>query len=161
MWYLLVGSRLSPYHLATAAAAGDFFQEQNPMISATIKPFDIATHNGCITITSVRTGHHRTIEIKTSKSGVRWVSMLTGPDNERSYQSFGRIESDGTRAWVAVFYRYRYSNFFMRLATILEEPERFTDRCEFQFEGRCRICNRKLTNPASIRSGIGPECAKR
>jgi len=27
-------------------------------------------------------------------------------------------------------------------------------------EGRCVICNRRLTNPESIRLGIGPECRK-
>jgi hypothetical protein len=30
-----------------------------------------------------------------------------------------------------------------------------------KFDTTCRICNRKLTNPVSIDSGIGPECAKR
>lgn len=29
---------------------------------------------------------------------------------------------------------------------------------ELQLEGRCAICNRRLTNPESIRFGIGPEC---
>lgn len=28
-----------------------------------------------------------------------------------------------------------------------------------QHEGRCGVCHRPLTNPASIASGIGPECA--
>lgn len=26
---------------------------------------------------------------------------------------------------------------------------------------RCRLCRRKLTHPASIRAGIGPECLER
>jgi hypothetical protein len=25
--------------------------------------------------------------------------------------------------------------------------------------GRCRICNRRLTHPDSVATGIGPECA--
>jgi hypothetical protein len=30
---------------------------------------------------------------------------------------------------------------------------------EFWHEGKCCRCGRKLTVPASIASGIGPECA--
>ena len=32
---------------------------------------------------------------------------------------------------------------------------------ELQLEGRCVVCNRKLTHPESIRLGIGPECGNR
>ena len=32
---------------------------------------------------------------------------------------------------------------------------------EFLFSGTCRKCNRELTNPESIREGIGPICAGR
>lgn len=27
--------------------------------------------------------------------------------------------------------------------------------------GRCRVCGRELTDPASIKAGIGPDCAQR
>ena len=32
---------------------------------------------------------------------------------------------------------------------------------EYQFASTCRVCNRKLTTPESIESGIGPICGGR
>lgn len=32
---------------------------------------------------------------------------------------------------------------------------------EFWHEGQCGVCARKLTDPESIKRGIGPECAKK
>ena len=124
------------------------------------KPFRIATHNGIITIRNPATGEHRTVKIATGKDGVtRWVSLFFGTDNERErdYRSFGRINRDGQ---VIVFQSLRQDGFYERLANLLNHPERFADRLEFLFEGRCRRCNRKLTNPESIESGIGPECRR-
>jgi hypothetical protein len=33
--------------------------------------------------------------------------------------------------------------------------------CEVYHEGRCGRCNRKLTVPESIETGLGPECASK
>lgn len=125
------------------------------------KPFDIKTHNGCITITSHKTGAHRTVKIQTHKQGKyegkRLVLMLVGTDNEKSYKRFGFVNPDG-RIWV---WRQCQTEFFIKLARILEHPENYLDQATYQFEGRCRICNKKLTNPKSLTTGLGPECAKR
>lgn len=123
------------------------------------KPFNVATHNGIITIKSSATRQHRTIKISTGKDGsTRWVSMLTGPDNEHDYKSFGRIGPTGS---VVVFRKLKdedATGFYDKLARILNFPEQYIDRLEFQFASRCRVCNRILTNPESLLSGIGPEC---
>lgn len=122
------------------------------------KPFDITTHNGCITIVSGRTGAHRTIRVKYAKSmGKRIIEMLVGNDNENSYKGFGTVEADGK----ITLWRGRDSDFFRILAKMVMNPEEWLDRATFQFEGKCIRCNRKLTNPESLKSGIGPECAKR
>ena len=44
---------------------------------------------------------------------------------------------------------------------MLTDPKRWENTVEYRFEGKCRKCNRKLTNPDSIDNGIGPECAKK
>lgn len=118
--------------------------------------------NGTFTIKSPR-GGHRTFRIRTEKGldGKRVVSMLTGPDNESSYQAFGFV---GDR--VSVWRRLRGTDF--------ETYGRMLDRLlaginnglglvgyEVLSERKCRRCNRKLTTPESIESGIGPECARK
>lgn len=40
----------------------------------------------------------------------------------------------------------------------LQKPE-IAERVQFWHEGRCCMCGRPLTHPASIASGIGPDCA--
>lgn len=127
-------------------------------MTMTVPP--IETHNGCITIRSIRTGEHRTVKISTVQrgklEGKRIVSLLTGPDNESSYDGFGFV--DGNR--ITVWQRKRTA-FFETLARMIESPDRFAGKAEYRAEGRCIRCNRKLTHPESIDSGIGPECAKR
>jgi hypothetical protein len=119
-------------------------------------PFNIATHNGIITILNPATGEHRTVKISTAKGGTRWVYILSGPNNESDWTSFGRIKHER----VKVFRRLSCDGFYDSLANILNCPAKFVGRLEFMFEGKCRKCNRRLTNPESIESGIGPECRK-
>lgn len=38
---------------------------------------------------------------------------------------------------------------------------RTLDRMELYHEGICSVCGRALTNPKSLKSGIGPKCRKR
>lgn len=125
--------------------------------------FDTSTHNGCITITNPVTGQHRTFRIRTQKDaanfcpGKRIVSILEGPDNESDYRGFGFVKDDGR----IILWRKKRTSFFEKVARMLEDPKWFMARgIEYDIEGRCRKCNRKLTVSESIRSGIGPTCAK-
>jgi len=125
----------------------------------------IATHNGTYTVLSKATGEHRTFRIRTQRenaefaAGERIVALLVGSDNEHDYQSFGFVKDDGR---IVVWKRHR-GGMFDKLARMLEhlgEHEQ-AGRVEVYLEGRCRRCNRRLTHPESIRSGIGPECGRR
>lgn len=126
--------------------------------------YSLATHNGTWTIRSLKSGEHRTVRVHTQKPdakfapGERIVSLLVGPDNESSYRGFGFVSAAGT---VSLWKKHRNSKVFVWLALAIENPERFDGKCEFLFEGRCRVCNRKLTDPVSITTGIGPTCASR
>lgn len=125
--------------------------------------FSTATHNGCITISNRETGEHRTFRIRTQPTeskfapGKRVVSLLTGPDNSSDYRGFGFVNDDGS----ITVWRKKRTPVFETYARMLVSPERYTDRCDYDIEGRCRKCNRKLTVPESIRTGIGPVCAGR
>lgn len=120
----------------------------------------IGTHNGSVTITSP-TGEHRTFNIRTQPDdsrfapGQRVVRLLTGPDD---WQGFGFVSDNGT---IRVWKRYQ-GTAHATYARMLERPESFVAKgAEYLFSGRCRVCNRELTHPESIASGIGPVCAGR
>jgi hypothetical protein len=90
-----------------------------------------------------------------------FVSVLTGADNEASYTYLGQfvgmrgfqhgrksvISPDAPSAKALAWF-----------SKFLNTPA-LPDVVEFWHEGRCCRCGRKLTVPASIASGIGPECA--
>lgn len=126
------------------------------------KPFDISTHNGIVSMLSLRTGEHRTFRIRTQKEdakfmpGKRLVAILAGPDNESDYRAFGVLDDDGQ---IHLWKKHQSEKFYQWVALALMHPERFLDRVEFSFDGRCRRCNRLLTDPQSVASGIGPTCA--
>jgi hypothetical protein len=127
--------------------------------------FAAATHNGTITCTNPATGESRTFRIKTQSLdsgfalGKRVLSLLTGPDNEADYTGFAFIDDQG-----------RVSVWRSKLGTKFEQYGRFIERLEYHqdthgmqvlWAARCRVCNRQLTTPESIESGIGPVCAGR
>lgn len=126
------------------------------------KPFDIATHNGIVTMRSLRTGEHRTFRIWTKSKesnfmpGRRVVGLLSGPDNESDYRAFGVMDDDGR---IHLWRKHQGERFYQWAAAALSAPEQFLHQVEFSFDGRCRRCNRLLTDPDSVASGIGPHCA--
>lgn len=127
--------------------------------------FAIATHNGTITVNNPATGSHRTFQIRTQKPdakfapGERIVSLLTGPNNEQDFTSFGFVKPDGK----IIVWRKHQGTQFERFARMLmnakDEAARF-GLC-FMWSATCRKCNRKLTTVESILSGIGPTCEGR
>lgn len=127
--------------------------------------FDMRSHNGTITLRSFRTGEHRTVRIHTQPRdadfmpGKRLVELLTGPDNTSDFRSFGVLSDDASR--VFLWKRHHGSQFFEWVARFLVNPDGMGWQVEYFFEGRCRVCNRPLTTPESIESGIGPVCAER
>ena len=124
----------------------------------------ILTHNGEITIHNPKTGQHRTFRIRTQKAdakfapGQRILSMLVGSDNEHSYQGFAFVSDSGVHIWSK-----KRTPFYTTVADMLTDPEKWTEKhaVEYLFDTTCRVCNRKLTTPESIESGIGPVCAGR
>ena len=125
--------------------------------------------NGFYTITSP-TGGHRTFQISTQSPrdsfapGKRIISMLTGQDNEIDYTGFGFVNDDGIRIWA----KYRGRSFYESCADMLWSMATQGESSPYHRKGvrmlldkRCAKCNRKLTHPASIITGIGPECRKR
>ena len=126
--------------------------------------FSLAKHNGCITVENTVRGTHRTFQVRTQPAdasfapGKRVIGLMVGPSNEESFQNFGFVSSDGS---VQVWSRYRGTE-FVSLVRVLQNVGHYESLgCVYHIEGRCRVCNRKLTTPESVESGIGPVCAGR
>lgn len=125
---------------------------------------NIFTHNGVLTVRSTRTGDHRTFRIRTQPNdskfapGERVLSMLFGPDNTSDYRGFAFVKDDRLVIW-----NKHKGTQMEELANMLVHLDRFESKglVEINFEGRCRKCNRALTTPESVESGIGPICSGR
>lgn len=95
-------------------------------------------------------------------SPTRFVKVLTGSDNERSYSYLGYIRRGvffhgGSKARVGVD---APSAKGFAWAWQKLQQDTIPENLEVWHEGRCGRCNRKLTVPSSIASGFGPECAQ-
>ncbi len=88
-----------------------------------------------------------------------FVSLLTGPVNTNDFTYIGMIFGDG------MFHTTKASKLAMTTPSVRAIAwflAHVTDgRVEVWHEGRCGCCNRPLTVPESIESGIGPICAEK
>jgi hypothetical protein len=133
----------------------------------------VSVYNGEYTIVNPN-GEHRTFKIHTARkgglAGKRIVSLMTGSDNESSYTGFAFLNNSSVKVWRKK--QDKLTNCYATLlecifATLensdLEQVESAFDcfgrTYKVMLSKRCYRCNRKLTNPESIRLGVGPECA--
>lgn len=123
-----------------------------------------------ITIKSNLSGDHFTYKITQALDGqtqkpvpVWFVKVLTGCNNSSHYTFIGTIFEDkskyihskkskiGNKALSVVIL-----DWFIRH---LSSPKSKLDQCSVWHEGVCARCGRKLTQPESIQTGFGKECA--
>jgi hypothetical protein len=113
---------------------------------------------------------------RTAASGVegndRWpeaffLKLLTGPDNTEDYTYLGKLDDyTGQVRTTAKSENYRDSRTLKLLNRVLarvwcDDHAAFTQHgYQLHHEGKCGRCGRKLTVPASVESGIGPECQR-
>ena len=99
---------------------------------------------------------------KDPESPVRFVSLLTGPDNESSYTYLGMLSQNGTG--VRLTPRSRFSPQAQPVRVVdwavkhIMNDIPFPPNYRVHHEGRCGKCGRTLTTPESIERGFGPEC---
>lgn len=147
-------------------------------------------HNGTYTVSHETDGHF-TVKLSTSikgkLAGKRIAAILTGSNNEADYTSLAFYEDEddytgGPRAFVwrrfqgegskmpVTPYNWQsegWSKSEKKLAVWLDlvvrgESSYWLGRgYKVQHAGTCVRCNRKLTDPVSIETGIGPVCAGR
>lgn len=122
--------------------------------------------NATLTLRSKVSGQHFTYRIQLAKPsekypGKRWfVHYLAGPDNGSDYRYLGMIKSDhfftATNASPA-----EKSAVFAAFDTVWRYAHNMVmlNKVEIWHSGRCGKCNRPLTVPESIATGLGPVCA--
>lgn len=113
------------------------------------------------TLRSTKTGTRYTFKVKQpkDKSDVRFISVL---DSDNSYAYMGMVKNGkfGTTSKSKVaetdprFQAFKWTRDFLATG-------KFPSTLEFWHEGKCACCGRRLTVPASIETGIGPECIKK
>ena len=119
----------------------------------------ITAGNATFTFLNTESGNRFTFNLKKSKDGsISFLKVLTGSDwtyvgfitNNKYVHSKKSKISDSDQS-VKVF-KYVFNKL---ISGTLQ------DFIEIWHEGKCGKCNRKLTVPSSIVSGIGPECVKK
>ncbi len=152
----------------------DATQEGAAELAITLDQFDICKHDCVVTLTSPRTGDHRTFKIATVRegkgedktkgglAGKRIVSLLVGPDNVNDFSGFAFVNDGGI---VKVWSRLRGNGVlsdYEKFADLLTNPNYWASRgVTYQFSLRCTRCGRPLTHPSSLISGMGPICEGR
>lgn len=118
-------------------------------------------------------GSHLTYRVQHIEANDRWpesyfVKILRGPDNTSDYVYLGKLDPFTGQVRSTERSAYAQDSFPVRLINrvlvrIWADDHAAYEQFGYQthHEGRCGRCNRKLTVPESITSGIGPECAKK
>jgi len=121
-----------------------------------------------VTLVSEKTGTRFTYRVSAAPDGTDtfFVALLNGPDNTGDYKYLGRIARGifwagrkvprpgdiGPDAPSAVAFTWAWKALVRGTVPAA---------LQIWHEGRCGRCARKLTVPASIASGFGPECIGR
>lgn len=123
------------------------------------------------TLTSRRTGDRYTyrvarVENMQPRFPRYFISVLTGSDNTRDYTYAGMMRLELDRL---VTYQTRGSKIdetapswrgFVWLVIAVNTESDISEQAEIDHLDRCGRCGRALTVPESIRTGLGPECAR-
>lgn len=115
------------------------------------------------TLESEATGAHYTYRLRRPEGkDVTFVSLLTGPQNTSDYTYLGLLADGDLR--LTRKSRMTDDSLPVRAVRYLlrgVREGRLPAKLHMYHEGRCACCGRTLTVPESVRTGIGPECAKR
>jgi len=124
--------------------------------------------NATFTIVSNKTSKRFTYRVTkmhnmNDTSSVRFVKMLTGPDNETNYTYLGYLLTDHKGMMYAGkkgspnLVGFKAIDWLVGNIHLGRNPEQL----EFYHANKCGACGRLLTAPESIETGLGPICANK
>jgi len=104
-------------------------------------------------------GSYRTVRLKTGRIG-QMFGYLSGRDNERDFTYVAFIKSGGVlHFWTKCTLTEPKKVELRQAAKVLADDPAAAGEAWALSSNRCYRCGRKLTVPASIHRGLGPECA--
>jgi hypothetical protein len=92
--------------------------------------------------------------------GIQLVSYLAGPDNEYDYVRCANWTDDGYRVWARFKEDGRVRTAIEYLSSADKEKMAEAGYLYSLKSSNCYRCGRRLTVPASIHRGLGPDCAE-
>lgn len=137
--------------------------------------------NGTYTA-SLADGSHKTFRVRTQKRdatfapGQRTIAYLMGSDNETDYQGIGFVDVVDGNTIVRPWKKHRDTPLAKLAQRVLAYADVMATEgidqldatqgdtagvVQLQRSAKCIVCNRRLTDPTSIATGIGPICAGR
>lgn len=124
----------------------------------------IRAGNATFTIQSVETGVYFTYNVRAGARSehLRFVKVLIAPE---TYAYLGALCRGGELVRTAASRFTESAPSFKALAWFMRELARTPGdqtpaKVIFRHEGKCGRCGRPLTTPASIDTGLGPDCAE-
>lgn len=123
------------------------------------KNFIVAGH-AIFTVSS--TTEHYTYKIESPDKKKYYIRILTGKDNTKDYTYLGMMCPKTLKCFPTRASKYKLEskafevlNWAMKhIFHNREVPEGY----KIQHEGKCGKCGRRLTDPVSIETGLGPVC---
>lgn len=132
------------------------------------------------TLVSKKTGQRKTFQVRREpRTTSPWfVDLLVGPENTSDYKYLAflwdrdgkgylgvkpakdRWGEDAYRVFEWLVHRLNVTRNVDDPVTAAREDELFNAQAEFWHSGSCARCGRELTDPDSIRTGLGPVCAE-
>lgn len=125
----------------------------------------IRAGNATFTIQSVETGAHFTYNVRRAPQGNRgnflFVKVLIAPETYAylGALSLGRLVTTRASRISESAASFKALAWFMRELS-RTAPDATPAKVIFRHEGKCGRCGRALTTPASIDTGLGPDCAE-
>ena len=122
------------------------------------------------TLNNSSTGEHRTYRIKANVPNFLYpnksffVGLLSGPDNNNSYQYIGIVDPNNGNVRLTSKSRMGEDSAAVKgiryLMGRVFGSGQIHDQMEVRHAGKCGRCGRLLTHPDSLTTGIGPECRR-
>lgn len=110
-------------------------------------------------------GEHYTYQVSAPKGGgdIRFVSLLTGPDNTGDYTYLGLLKVGSGEVITTAKSKLPATSRPVKVAqfavSIAFGKRALPAGYRLLHAGRCGRCARLLTVPESVETGFGPECA--
>lgn len=150
---------LSPKQIAAVlrCAARETKPAQRETPKADEPQVEAEVPNGFFTV-DMGDGSHVTLRLKTWNEK-QIATYLAGSDNENDYVGFAFVNGRRFNVW-RKFAANENSRIVEALRTLLQGDPGEAGLRYAMTSSNCFRCGRRLTVPASIHAGLGPECAK-